>query len=410
MRHADVAIIGGGQAGLAMSRCLSAAGIDHVVLERDRVAARWRNEANAAGRLLTPNWMTRLPGWRYDGDDPDGFMTFAETGAMLGRYAASFGAPVHERAAVERVSRLGDRFLIASAAGTWRARAVVIATGQCQSPLIPEFARRLSPRIGQIAASDYAGPANLAPGGVLVVGASASGVQIADELALSGRHVVLAAGSHTRLPRRHRGRDIMWWLDQCGILDEATAGSEDFRRPSLQLAGTKENRAPDLPTLAAMGVTIAGRLVAADGTDAVFAGDLAAHCAAAQRRMLRTLGRIEAAIETDPVTAVGGVCPPPAFLPASGPDRIDLARHGIANVIWATGYARAYPWLNVPALSSTGELVQFGGLTRVAGLYALGLSHMRRRKSAFIDGVGQDAQEIAKEISIQLGNTNRRVA
>ncbi|MEC9343983.1 MAG: NAD(P)/FAD-dependent oxidoreductase [Pseudomonadota bacterium] len=410
MYRTQVAIIGGGQAGLAMSHVLAHAGVDHVILERGQAGSRWLAERAAHGRLLTPNWMTRLPGWTRDGMDGDGFMTFGEVAGMLSRYAASFDAPLLAGADVRRVRRQGRRYRVASSRGDFLADAVVIATGHCQQPFIPRVAAGLDPDIGQLAAGDYVRAGRLAPGGVLVVGASASGVQIAEDLALHGRDVILAAGSHTRLPRRYRGRDIMWWLDRSGILDDSTMGSEDISRPSLQLAGCRSDHAPDLPTLKALGVRLAGRAIAFEGRNAVFADDLAGNCAAADRRMRRTLMRIEAMHLPDMIDGEGGVCPPPAFLPEGGVRKADLSAENIATVIWATGYRRSYPWLDVPVLDSTGEIRQFGGITAVGGLYVIGLNAMRCRKSSFIDGVGRDATELGAHLLAYLGQNLRRAA
>ncbi|SFC22970.1 flavin-containing monooxygenase [Tropicimonas isoalkanivorans] len=221
IRKTDVLIIGAGQAGLAMSRCLADRGIDHVLLERGAVGQRWRAERWASLHLLTPNWMTRLPGWHYEGADPEGFMHKDHVVGMLNRYARSFAAPVEEFAAVESVRRSGRGFLVETQTGCWAARAVVIATGACDRPAVPHFSQTVAPGISQVTTADYVHADQLAPGGVLVVGASATGVQLAEEIHRSGRPVTLAAGAHVRLPRQYRGRDILEWLDRCGVLAEA---------------------------------------------------------------------------------------------------------------------------------------------------------------------------------------------
>ena len=220
MTRTDVIIIGAGQAGLAMSHCLTMRGIDHLVLERGRIAERWRSERWDSLKLLTPNWMTRLPGWRYDGPDPDGFMDMAEVVAMFERYQRSFSAPVNAPARVIKVSRSGNGYFVQTSRGAFQARAVVIATGHCDRPHIPEIARGLSGSIRQIVPSHYRNAAELENAGVLVVGASATGIQLAQEINNSGRPVTLAVGHHTRLPRSYRGRDIMDWLERIGTLDQ----------------------------------------------------------------------------------------------------------------------------------------------------------------------------------------------
>src|SRR5215212_4602563 len=216
MKSTDVVIVGAGQAGLAMSRCLAAAGVDHVVLERRDIAERWRSERWDSLRLLTPNWLTRLPGWRYEGPDPNGFMTMPEVVRFLGDYAKSFSSPVHANTTVQSITSHEGGYRVATDAGVWTARSVVVATGHCDRPLVPAAASRLSTRVHQLTPPEYRRPEDLPEGGVLVVGASASGVQIAEELRRSGREVVLAVGRHVRVPRRYRGRDIMWWLDRAG--------------------------------------------------------------------------------------------------------------------------------------------------------------------------------------------------
>src|SRR5215470_10312465 len=223
---------------------------------------------------MTNNWLSRLPGWVYAGREPDGFMTAAEFGDYLSGYASSFDAPVQSNAQVTRVERTSSGFRVQTDRGGWAARTVVIATGYHSRAQIPDLAAGLAPGIAQIAAARYRSPSSLPDGGVLVVGASASGVQIAYELALAGRRVVLAVGGHTRLPRRYRGRDILWWLDRTGALDRdidqvpdpAAARAE----PSLQLVGTSDARGVDLGVLRASGVRLVGRLRAVNGTTVRF--------------------------------------------------------------------------------------------------------------------------------------------
>ena len=256
----ETIVIGAGQAGLAMSSCLTELGRDHVVLERGRMAERWRSERWQSLRLLTPNWMSRLPGWEYDGADPGGYMTAPALVDYLGRYAASFAAPVAEDTTVEIVEPNLDGYRVVTDRGSWIARNVVIATGWCDRPLVPAAATGLSPDVHQTSPTAYWNPAQLPDGGVLVVGASASGVQMADELNASGREVVLAVGRHTRLPRRYRGMDICWWLERLGVLhktiDEVTDPRSARREPSLQLVGRAAGENLDLVALARAAVFV----------------------------------------------------------------------------------------------------------------------------------------------------------
>jgi putative flavoprotein involved in K+ transport len=403
MPRTGTVIVGAGHAGLAMSRCLADRGLDHVVLERGSVGERWRTGRWDSFRLLTPNWLSRLPGWVYAGPDPDGFMTAAEFQEYLSGYARSFHAPVQPHTPVTRVERTSFGFRVHTDRGAWAARTVVIATGYHSRAKVPDLAAGLAPGIAQIVAAHYRSPSSLPDGGVLVVGASASGVQIAYELALAGRRVVLAVGGHTRLPRRYRGRDILWWLDRTGALerdidhvpDAAAARAE----PSLQLVGTSNARGVDLGVLQATGVRLAGRLRALDGTIAGFADDLADTMVAAQDRLTRVLGGIDRYAAATPATAAGPPDPPPAIAAPATSSKLDLRRAGISAVIWATGFRPSYPWLAIPALERDGRICHRRGVTAVPGLYAIGLRFQSRRNSTFIDGARHDAAYLADRIA-----------
>jgi putative flavoprotein involved in K+ transport len=400
----DTIVIGGGQAGLAMSRSLTDRGVDHVVLERGRIAERWRSERWDSLRLLTPNWMSRLPGWRYDGPDPDGYMTAAEVTDYFARYAEASSAPVVEHCTVESVRAVADRFEVVTTCGVFGARHVVIATGWCDRPWVPAMARRLSTGITQVTPSDYRNPTSLPQGGVLVVGASATGVQLADELRSAGRDVVLAVGSHSRLPRRYRGMDVFWWLDRIGSLDRTIDEMPDPARarqePSLQLVGRPGGRRLDLGTLQRSGVRLAGRLDAVEGRRVRFAGDLPVTIANADRRMTRVLADIDTHIAATGLTGeVLAPDPPRNILATTSPDELDLRRSGIETVIWATGFRRSYPWLHLPVLDATGEIRQRRGVTPMPGLYVLGQRFQHFRSSNFIDGVGRDAAFVAHHLA-----------
>jgi putative flavoprotein involved in K+ transport len=403
----DVIVIGAGQAGLAASRCLTERGVDHVVLDRGRIGERWRSERWDSLTMQTPRWQSRLPGWRYAGPEPDGFMTMAELIDYLERYATWIAAPVHAGVTVSRVAAGGDGFVVATDAGRWTARHVIIATGHCDVPVVPAFAAELPGDVHQVAATRYRNPAALPPGGVLVVGASASGVQIADELRRAGRDVTVAVGGHTRLPRRHLGRDIMWWLAAMGSLDETTADVRDLeaarRQPSMQLVGDPSGRSLDLRALRDDGVRLVGRAIGADGGVVRFADDLASTTAEADARAARIVARIDAFATSRRLAPDG---PPASVVPVApgpSPAGVSLADDRIATVIWATGFRRAYPWLAVPGVIDRGELRHVGGVTPAPGLYALGLRFQRRRNSSFLDGVGADARYIVDDIARQLG-------
>jgi putative flavoprotein involved in K+ transport len=402
MRRIDTVVIGAGHAGLATSRCLADAGRDHVVLERGRLAESWRSERWDSLRLLTPNWMTRLPGRGYQGPDPDGFMRAGELVDHLAGYARSFGAPVREWTSVLRVSRAGDGYQVTTDQGAWSTRHVVVATGP--RPWVPEVARRLGAGIRHLHSSGYRNPDALPGGGVLVVGASSSGVQLAAELRRSGRHVVLAVGEHTRMPRTYRGMDIMWWLERTGVLartiDDVSDPGRARREPSLQLAGGHPARDLDLGVLARLGVVLTGRLAGVDDGRAWFAGDLPETIAVADARLRRTLAAIDAHVEATGLR--GEVLPaePVRPVPVPGaPGELDLRAAGITTVLWATGHRNAYPWLRVPVLGAAGEIRQSRGATPSAGLYVIGLRFLHRRDSSFIGGARHDARAIVGHIA-----------
>ena len=317
MHTIDTVVIGAGHAGLAVSRLLTGARRDHVVLDRGRVAERWRTERWDSLHLLTPNWMTRLPGWYYGGSDPDGHLSAAGLVAHLERYAASFDAPVVGDTTVHELGEGPGGYRVVTDRGTWRARHVVIATGPHGLPRVPAGLDGAE----VLTANRYRNPARLGPGGVLVVGASASGVQIADELNRAGRDVVLAVGRHTRMPRRYRGMDIFWWLESTGRLartiDDVPDAAAARREPSLQLVGRpgEGGQAPDLDlaALQARGVRLAGRLEEMTGSRARFRPDLADQAAAADARMHRFLDAVDDYVGRAGLTDRGpGTGPAPA--------------------------------------------------------------------------------------------------
>ncbi len=403
MKRTNTIIIGGGQAGLAMSQRLTDRGVDHVILERGRVAERWRSERWDSLRLLTPRWQSRLPGWSYRGPDPDGFMTKSEVIEHLDSYARSFDAPLYTGVTVTSVERDLDGFRVQTDFGGWRAANVVIATGYCDRPYVPPMAAEIPARIAQLAPTRYRNPEQMPDGGVLVVGASATGIQLASEIARAGRSVTLAVGRHIRLPRNYRGRDIMAWFDEMGVLSQNASQVWDLdasrRQPSLQLIGSEDRRSLDLNILQEQGVRIVGRAIGADGRRLFLADDLAASVERAEGKMREQLDRVDSFIAR---TGLGAEFPaedrPRQIRIPEAPSLLDLEVEGHSAVRWATGYRREYPWLRVPVLDANGELRHDGGVTPQPGLYALGLRFMRRRNSNFLDGVGTDAEELAEHI------------
>lgn len=415
MKHVETIIIGGGQAGLAMSRCLTDVGADHLVLERGRVAERWRSERWDSLRLLTPRWQTRLPGWSYRGGDPDGFMTADEVVRFLDGYATSFAPPLVTGVTVTRVEPHEDGFLVLTDGGSCTAANVVVATGECDRPWVPAMAERLPRSIQQVVPTRYRRPAELEEGGVMVVGASATGIQLAAEIHASGRPVTLAVGPHTRLPRTYRGRDIVGWLETMGLFDERpwdVANLEVSKsQPSMQLVGTPDRRTLDLGVLHGQGVRVVGRLAGISGHGISFEDDLLENTAAADVKLARLRMRIDAHIRFHGLDESAG--PPEPFVPVRLPDpplRLDLRAEGIRTIVWATGFRRSFPWLHVPVLDERGEICHTGGITSWPGLYAIGFNFLRRRSSTFIDGAGRDAVELSGHVSRRPPRRRRSVA
>jgi putative flavoprotein involved in K+ transport len=348
--------------------------------------------------------MTSLSGWSYDGDDPDGFMAAADLVSVLERYATLMDAPLHEHTTVEAVHRISDGYLVHTDRGTWRGAHVVVATGHCMVPAVPAVAD-IDPSLHQLTADRYRNPNQLPEGGVLVVGASSTGTQLADELAGAGRDVVLAVGGHTRMPRTYRGLDIFWWLGQTGMLDDSIDDHPDpiaaARTPSMQLVGSLDRRNLDLAASQAAGVQLTGRLAVLADSHAGFAPTLDASVRAADARMHRTLDKIDRYIESNGLAAEvdEAARPEPIRLRRPAPDALDLRARGISTILWATGYRRRYPWLPRAALDAQGEIRHHHGIGELAGLYVVGLRFQRHRDSNFIGGVGRDAQFIVDHLT-----------
>jgi len=403
-------VIGAGQSGLAMSWCLAARSIDHVVLERGEVANTWRTERWDSLTLLTPNWQSRLPGFGYEGDDPDGFRTMPETIAFLERYAERVSPPLRTHCPVTAVRRTADGYEVVAREGTWQCKAVVLATGAFNIAQVPRVSEAMPSGIAQLTTVQYRNPQSLEPGGVMVVGAAASGAQIADEIHRSGRPVTLAVGEHVRAPRMYRGRDIQWWMDATGLNDERYDQVENLRRArnlsSFQIAGYADRRNVDLNALTSIGVKLIGRLAGIQNGKAQFSGSLRNLCELAdlkQNRLLNTIDEWAAASglhdAIDPPHR-----PEPTRVEASPPLGLDFGRAGIRTIVWATGFRPDYSWLDVPVLDAKGNLRHDGGVvTEAPGLYVMGLPFLRRRKSSLMDGAGDDARDLSAHLAAHLG-------
>ncbi|MBV1904536.1 MAG: NAD(P)-binding domain-containing protein [Pseudomonadales bacterium] len=411
-------IIGAGQAGLAMSRCLTQRAIDHVVLERGKVANSWRTERWDSLRLLTPNWKNSLPGYRYQGDKPNDFMTTPEFVQFIQNYAETISAPVHDGVTVTAVDAIENGYRVTTNVGQWQCRSLVVASGAFNIPNVPSVSKAIPTSIETLTTHQYLNPTQLEEGGVLIVGGSATGLQLAEEIQRSGREVTLSVGEHVRMPRCYRGRDIFCWMDDTGISREHYTSFDDVNRvrklPSPQLVGTPEHSTLDLNKLRASGVNIVGRFCGLNNSgsntsglnkcEAQFSGALNNICKMADLKMNRLLDTIDTWIEDKAITT--GIDQPERFEPTivdkSPTLSVDLASGKIKTVIWATGYRPDYSWLNLPVLNRKGLFNHDGGVVNAPGLYTIGLPFMRTRQSSFIGGVSDDAYYLSDHLTSYL--------
>jgi putative flavoprotein involved in K+ transport len=396
-RCVETVIVGAGHAGLALSWALTEAGREHVLLERGRVGERWRSARWDSLALLTPNWANRLPGDPPPAD-PDAFEDRAGFVARLDAYARSFDAPVLEHTPVTSVERHEVGFRVRTEGADLFAANVVVATGWCDVPAIPAAAAGVPDGVAHLHTAAYRNPAQLAPGGVLVVGAGATGQQLAYELAAAGRDVTLASGKHSRAVRRYRGRDTWAWMRDLGILDDEQRHPRRPPEASLPLDGRGGGRDLDLGVLQRLGVRLAGRVERFDDHGrAHFDAGLPERVEDAERRFRRLLERIDRHVAEHALRLPAAPAIPPVRVDAL-PRALDLRAEGIGTVLWATGYRRHHPWLRVPVAPVGGDIVHERGLTAVPGLYVLGMQWQTRRISHQIGGVGPDALAIADHI------------
>lgn len=372
------------------------------------MANSWRRERWDSLRLLTPNWLSRLPGHHYDGPDPDGYMTMSEVVEFIEHFAVGAQAPVRTGTEVTSVLAAAGGYQISTNRGELRCRAVVIASGACNVPTVPGFSAAVPAAVEQVTPIRYRGPDSLPDGGVLVVGASATGVQLAAELRRSGRPVTLAVGEHVRLPRVYRKRDVLWWMHHSGVWDQAHDEVDDLTRarrlPSPQLIGSPARATLDLNALTALGVELVGRLAAVRDGVALFSGGLRNVCSLADLKMRRLLATFDEWARASGREDEAGPPEefPPTVTPAAPRLRLDLRGGEIGSIVWATGFRPEYGWLDLPVVDAKGLLRHEGGVLEPPGLYALGLPVLRRRRSTFFSGIEDDARAVVDHLARAL--------
>ena len=400
--HVSVAVVGAGQAGLATSWYLTRDGIEHVVLEAETPAHEWADSRWDTFTLVTPNWQCRLPGYEYDGPDPDGFMTRDEVVDWIGGYAATFDPPVRTG------SRVGD--LVQEANGyqltvqgpdgseVWHADQVVVATGGYHLPIVPAWAPALDASICQLQSADYLTPGQLPEGNVLVVGSGQSGAQIAEDLHLAGRQVHLALGDAPRVARFYRGRDCMTWLSDMGLYDtpveEYPGGRAAREKTNHYVTGRDGGRDIDLRAFAADGMRLYGLLEGGSGTDLQFLPTLTEALDDADHVYNSICRDIDAHIEREGIDAEPGTPYEPRWQPPKDPTSLDLADEGITSIVWAIGYRPDYSWLKVGVFDGTGRPVHTRGVTAARGLYFLGIPWLHTWGSGRFLGIAADAAHL----------------
>jgi putative flavoprotein involved in K+ transport len=415
--HYPVIIVGGGQAGLAMSYHLKQRDIEHLIFERRRMVESWRSERWDAFSLVTPNWQCTLPGFPYAGSDPDGFMVKNAIVEYLEAYARSFNPPLLEHTAVTKLTRDdAGRFAVSTTAGNFTADQVVIAAGNYQVPTIPRIGERLSPDIVQVHSRDYRNPKQLPAGAVLVVGSGQSGCQIAEDIHLTGRKVHLCIGSAPRTARRYRGKDVVAWLEQMGYYKKTIYEHPKMERDSAPararanhyVTGRDGGRDIDLRKFALEGMSLHGRLKDIKGGRLHFDDNLKQHLDYADEVAENIKTTIDKYIESAGVNAPFEERYKPLWQPA-GPDLpADIAAADIRSVVWSIGFRADYRWVDFPTFDGRGFPVQERGVTTVPGLYFLGLSWQYTWGSGRFSGVGQDAEFLAGQIEVRRGVRHRR--
>ena len=405
MKTIEAIVIGGGQAGLAMSYCLGQQGIEHIVLEQAPQAGHaWRDMRWDSFCLLTPNWGLLLPGAEYNGPDPDAFAARADIIAQLEQYASRFKMPLQYNTKVEAVMPLTDgAWRVITNRGDWQTHHVIVASGLFQRPKQAPIQGQLSPDILQLHCSSYKNPSQLPAGSVLIVGSAQSGCQIAEELMESGRQVWLSVGTAGRIPRRYRGRDIMVWLDQAGFFDRTAAAlASPLLRfaPNPHLSGTHGGHSINLHLFARGGMRLIGHIVDGEGYHVNAADDLAQSLHTVDAKEAQMIRMIDTYIAANAITAPEEMLPhfDDGFLQA-GLTQLDLKAEGIHSVIWAHGFDFDYSLVKLPVTDSCGFPLTRDGITDFPGLYFIGMPYVSKQKSGLLMGVGEDAKRISAHIA-----------
>jgi putative flavoprotein involved in K+ transport len=407
--HYPVVVVGGGQAGLAVSWCLGRRDVHHVVFERDRIGHEWADARWDTFCLVTPNWQCQLPGYPYPGSDPHGFMVREEIVDYIRDYAASFDAPVREGVEVTALRRgPGGSFDLATSIGDISADQVVVATGAYQVPVVPRLAERLPETVAQLHSSRYRGVSHLPPGAVLVVGSGQSGAQIAEDAHLAGRRVHLAVGGAPRVARFYRGRDVVAWLHDMGYYDMPIHRHplrEDVRKNANHyVTGRDGGHDIDLRLFATQGMNLYGRLAGAEGDRLRFTDDLAASLDRADAVSESIKDTIDAHIAARGISApVEDRYVPVWHPPADAPRELDLVEAGVSSVVWAVGYRADYAWIDVPVFNGQGYPTHTRGVTSAPGLFFLGLPWLHTWGSGRFSGIGHDAEHLARIIASRAG-------
>jgi len=411
VHRTSVVVVGGGQAGLSTSWHLVRDGVDHVVLEGATATHEWADTRWDSFTLVTPNWHCRLPGYAYDGPDPDGFMTRDEVVAWLAGYPATFGPPLREHTTATGLVQGEDGGFVVTATGpdgpeTWYADQVVVATGGYHLPIVPAWAAGLDPSIAQVQSADYKRSTDLPEGAVLVVGTGQSGAQIAEDLHLDGRRVHLAVGDAPRVARTYRGRDVMTWLADMGLYDVPVAaypgGRAAREKTNHYVTGRDGGRDIDLRRFAAEGMALHGMLETGHGTQLSFLPTVTASLDDADRVYNAICRDIDAHVERTGTDAPPASRYEPVWEPGADGEEagrtLDLAAAGVTSIVWAIGYRPDYRWIGAGVFDGAGRPVHTRGVTSVPGLYVLGVPWLHTWGSGRFLGIARDAEHLAGRI------------